>query len=391
MKIRKIRHICMWLFMHTKRYLKKPMFVITVLMIPVLVIALRCSSGHDEAAIRAAVFVEESDCNDTAVQAAGRLIGNEGKVISFYMADSEEQIYSDVESGYAICGYVFPADFATELANYAANNTAELKYDGAIVKCIRKEETNYSKVSDEMVFNSLYDEFADDILVDFIKNSDNIDFSEEDESLLEQLKESYNISSELFAFEYIDGQENVFLESGQTSFLMLPLRGLIYTLILLSSMSGAIILYNDKERGMFQSIAMYRRGFINYIYVFIPAFISGVVGYIGIWLAGVFTDISRELIVMVLYIFLVAGICNFLRRICRKQSWFVSLIPVFIMANVIICPVFADISGILPGAKYIQSFLPVYYGLNCMYDFKTRIVTFIIIAVSGFVMIKDYE
>lgn len=371
--MRGYRRTFVWLYMLTKRYLKNPLFLITILMIPILVLILGLFTGEDEGVIRTALYIEETEDNALAVQTVEALKNNGGTAITFYEVDSEEKIRQDVKSGYAMCGYVFPRQFENAVNNYVEGNRGELPFSPAIVRCIRKEETNFSKIAEEMVFSSFYETFSHAVLLDFMeKNQDGNGMEAEKVELLEEFYHSYDIQAELFRFEYMDGSENTLLAEESTSFLLLPVRGMIFILILLAAMSGGIVLYQDKECGVFQSIAMRRRGIIHYIYILIPTILAGAVGLLGIWFSGTYTEAARELPVMALYIFLVTGMCNILRRIFREFTWFVSFIPIFLIMNMILCPVFLDLSGIIPQIGYVQMVLPVSYGMNSLYDFSTR-------------------
>lgn len=381
--------------MLTKRYLKKPLFIITILMIPILVLALKFSTGKDEGIIRVGLYIEDTTDNELAVQTTDKLLADSsGTAVTFYMTDSEEKIMDDVRSGYAVCGYVFPENFEEAVKNFVVGKKAELPFNPAIVKSIRKEQTNYSQIADEMIFTSFYETFSHEVLMDFMLN-DKVDgktrMEEGDRALLEEYYQSYDIKDELFRFEYADGSENTLLSEQDTSFLMLPIRGMILVVILLAAMTGGIVLYQDKERGVFQSITMNRRGIINYIYILIPTVLAGAIGLVGMWFAGTYTTTARELPAMVLYIFLVTGVCNILRRIFKEANWFVSFIPMFLLLNIILCPVFIDLSGMVPQIKYVQAVLPVYYGMNCLYDEGIRMTMAVIAAVLCLGIFKDKE
>lgn len=373
-----IKRTGMWLLMLTKRYLKNPIFLITILVIPLVVAALRFTTGTDEAAVRVALCVKGQDSLST--QAVESLTDNDSSVISFYRVTSEEEAYENVESGTAVCAYVFPNNFEEMVEKYVTGDRGELAYNGHLVKCIRAEETNYSKITEELVFASFYQKFANEVLKDFMEEYRE-SFTEKDWKNVQAYYNDYSIEAEFFRFEYIDGSENTLMTQQKTSFLLLPVRGLILLLILLAAMTGGVISYRDKERGLFQSITVNRRGMLNYSYVLIPAVIAAGAGLAGIWFANIWTNVSREIICMTLYVFFVTGVCNLVRRVCRNGLRFASIIPLFLMFNMVFCPVFVDLSPMLPQIKYIQPILPVFYGLSCLYDNGVKIMMLIVGAI----------
>lgn len=373
--MRGIKRVAVWGAMLTKRYFKNPIIIFTILAIPLVVLALQFSTGKDEAAVKVALYVRESD--ELSVKAIDSLTDTEGSVVRFYQVDSEEKARTEVEKGSAVCAYIFPENFSEKVESFVKNDKSELDFNGHLIKCIQGDETNYTKITEEMIFASFYEKFANEILYEFMLDYKE-GFGDEDWQIIRDYYDAYDIKAEFFKFEYMDGSENTLMKQQEASFLLLPVRGLILTLVLLAAMTGGIVAYRDREKGMFQSITANRRGMINYLYVLIPTTLTAIAGLIGIWFAKIWTDFSREIICMVLYVFLVTGVCNAIRKICCNGIRFASIIPLYLMFNLVFAPVFINLDTMIPQIKYLRFVLSVNYGLNCLYDTGMRSAMFVI-------------
>jgi len=308
--------------------------------------------------------------------------------------DSEEELKQNVISDKALCGYCFPADFEKAVKNYAIGEKSELPYKNALIKCYQKDSGNFIEVANEIVFTAMYEPYSREIQKNFV-NSDTErgtdDLTEDDWKLIEEYFNSYDISDDLFTFMHVSGTEVSNEKQSKVSIMMLPVRGLILTLIFIAAMTGGVVLFRDKEKGVFQAITMSRRGILNYMYIFIPGFIAGVVGVAGIYFAGLGTGILNEVFCMFAYILLITGMGNIVRRLCRNVNFFVSCIPIYALLNLIFCPVFVDVSIMVPVAGVLKKMLPVYYGLSCIYDTHIKIGMIVAGAILMLSMIKDKE
>jgi len=379
--MKKIKRNTLWLFLLAKRFFRKPMFIITLFCIPICVLALRTNTGKDEAVVRVAVYVEDEGNNELADEAMERLLEQSDSTVRFYQVDSYETLCNQVISDTAVCGFVFPEDFKSVVKALAEGDRSKLPYRKAAVKCVKKEGSNFVQIAKEVVFTSYYEAYSKEILLNYMLNNEEHGtdkMTEEDLELLEKYRLSYDIQSEFFTFYHLDGSENTMLKDDSVSYMMLPVRGLILTLILLASMTGGVMLFRDKEKGMFDSIVLERRGIINYIYFLIPAFMAGMIGIIGIMFSGTAEALHQEIISMIIYVFFVAGVCNFIRILAGDINIFVSTIPIFLLMNIILCPVFIDINGMIPMGSYIQKVLPVYYGLSSLYDGQIQIIMMVV-------------
>ena len=103
-----MKRMGMWLLLMTKRLMKKPSFVIILVLLPVILIMYRFIIRQDSGSLRACLYVPEGSDSFTWAVAEG-LVKDDSTAV-FYLAPTEEDLYSDVIAGRAEAGYVFPKD-----------------------------------------------------------------------------------------------------------------------------------------------------------------------------------------------------------------------------------------------------------------------------------------
>ena len=57
--------------------------------------------------------------------------------------------------------------------------------------------------------------------------------------------------------------------------------------------------------------------------------------------------------------------------VCRKPGFLAALIPVFILASLLLCPIFFDASVFLPGAAGMRKLLPPWWYLSGIFGSKS--------------------
>lgn len=366
-----------WIFLLSKRYLKKPLFIITIISIPLLSFALKNMSGKDERIMKVVLYEESAGANPIADKIVASLCDRESSSISFYTVDSENAFERDVQSGKAVCGYRFPANFEKHLTDYIQGNMEDLPFDNAVIQCMLIEDRIFVKLANEIVFSSLYDDVSITALKNYMQNSTYIDnFSESDWNQLLALRNQYdNLTLDFFAFYYADGSENNLINNSEAqSYLTLPIRGLVYALIVLASMTGAILLFRDIEKGFFDAIPLKKQNVLSYLYVMIPTSIAGIVGFFGILISGTSENIGMEIYNTILFVFMTIGFISILHMVLTTLDRFVSILPIFIIINLIVCPVFINIQTAVPAVAYIRWILPVNHGMRGIHSIESRII-----------------
>ena len=117
-----------WLF--NKRLLKKPSFLIVLILIPLSVLMLRLSVSGDEGMLTVAVSCDDS--GDAVYNEILADIGGNGGLIEIVPVENRDVAISMVKSGNADAAWLFPADISENLKKYSIDPTE----DNAVVEAL---------------------------------------------------------------------------------------------------------------------------------------------------------------------------------------------------------------------------------------------------------------
>lgn len=378
-----MKKILTWILLFQKRILKKPMFQITILLIPILLFLLFTFNKSSDSLVRVALISGNDEYSQNFVK---DLLDSSNHVISYYQCYDESQMRKDVLTGKAECGYIMPDDMPRKIAQFSSK-----KKQGIITAIVKKESIS-TKIVNEIIYGRLFSERAYPVLKDFIneKQPDRLT-SAEDEKMYDAFSK-YLIEPLMFSFEYADGSKNDLLNNDDSShnYYMLPVRGILSVLILVSSMSGVLMLSNDDRKNTWGFIRLSKRPAFNYFYVFMSILPIAICSLAAIFITGISTNVLNEIRLMVLYTLLLTGFSSLLKALIKNIYVLCSLIPVTVLLSLIICPVFIDIGSIVPQARFVRLFLPTNYYLDSIYSGPAQLKMFILaILVSLLAILKE--
>lgn len=378
-----MKKILTWILLFQKRILKKPMFQITILLIPILLFLLFTFNKSSDSLVRVALISGNDEYSQNFVK---DLLDSSNHVISYYQCYDESQMRKDVLTGKAECGYIMPDDMPRKIAQFSSK-----KKQGIITAIVKKESIS-TKIVNEIIYGRLFSERAYPVLKDFIneKQPDRLT-SAEDEKMYDAFSK-YLIEPLMFSFEYADGSKNDLLNNDDSShnYYMLPVRGILSVLILVSSMSGVLMLSNDDRKNTWGFIRLSKRPAFNYFYIFMSILPIAICSLAAIFITGISTNVLNEIRLMVLYTLLLTGFSSLLKALIKNIYVLCSLIPVTVLLSLIICPVFIDIGSIVPQARFVRLFLPTNYYLDSIYSGPAQLKMFILaILVSLLAILKE--
>lgn len=375
-----MKKILTWILLFQKRILKKPMFQITILLIPILLFLLFTFNKSSDSLVRVALISGNDEYSQNFVK---DLLDSSNHVISYYQCYDENQMRKDVLTGKAECGYIMPDDMPRKIAQFSSK-----KKQGIITAIVKKESIS-TKIVNEIIYGRLFSERAYPVLKDFIneKQPDRLT-SAEDEKMYDAFSK-YLIEPLMFSFEYADGSKNDLLNNDDSShnYYMLPVRGILSVLILVSSMSGVLMLSNDDRKNTWGFIRLSKRPAFNYFYIFMSILPIAICSLAAIFITGISTNVLNEIRLMVLYTLLLTGFSSLLKALIKNIYVLCSLIPVTVLLSLIICPVFIDIGSIVPQARFVRLFLPTNYYLDSIYSGPAQLKMFILAILVGLLAI----
>jgi len=366
-----------WVWLFQKRILKKPMFQITLLLIPALLFLLLSFNQSSDSLVKVAICPGSDEYSKNFAE---ELLDESNNVVSFYKCESEEQLRLDVIKGRAECGYVLPDDMKECLNEYEQGNVH------GIIKVINKDYSISTKVVNEIIFGKVFSGTSYQILEGFMrdKQSENISVPGESEKM-QELFSDYRVPQLMFSFEYADGKENELLNDDDNNYYMMPVRGLLSVLVMVSAMSGVLMLSDDERKGTWSMIKLSKRPGFNCFYIFMTVLLVALCSLIAIFFTGLSTDFFNEILLMGLYILLITGFCNLLRALIPNIYILCSIIPIWVLLSLVLCPVFVDLGNVIPEIRIVRLFLPTNYYLDAIYSSSMQLKMLIaaILTVAG--------
>ena len=352
-----MKRMGMWILLMTKRLMKKPSFIIILVLLPVILVMYRFIITEDDGTIRACVYVPEGSEAFTA-KLADNLADAEFSA-RFYLVDSEDDLYSDVIAGRAEVGYILPKDLKER---FLSKN-----WDSA-VRMVVSDTSQMAPFVNEFVTVVIYTDMMEEYIADYLVNRSGLELSDEEirpiirENLLKQAD-----SGSLFDIAYRDYYKNEEVSREEVmaeNYLMKPIRGTVALFVLLAGLAGLVFWFQDNAEGRFKVMSHEKRPVINYGSLLLPTALSAIVGMVCILIAGLCENIFLELLTMLLYVIFVTGVCEIIRVIVPSVNAVCAAIPILAIASYLCCPILIDLKKVLPVVSYLRKILPPDYYLE---------------------------
>ena len=361
-----VKRFFVWLLLTGKRFLKKPSFVLIFLMLPAVLLLYRALITADDGKLHVAVYFEEKD--DFAKTYLRELSENVPELFVFYECEEEEDLYSDVAAGRAECGYTFSAGIATKLL------TEEWQ---GLITAVLSDQTMYGEFVNEIAYIKLIRILGKDLMLEYLVNKSGVVKEGDSDKIKELLTKKFGdeMASSLLVEYVTTAQKNGELvieekKHDAISVLKKPIRGTIAIFVLLTGLAGLVFWYQDDAEGRFRVMARERRPLISFASILLPTVMAGVVGLACLAISGLWTTTGRELLSMLLYVLLVAGLCNILRFLIPSVHAVCAMIPILVLISYLCCPILIDIGQTMPVIRYVRAVLVPQYYLR-IYEGKT--------------------
>ena len=344
-----------WLFLLTKRQLKNPVILCTLIIIPAVCFFVNRFTHENSSEVSYIIGVYVQGNDDVSDSLADALYDYEG-AYDFIPYDNEDMLYKDVTNRTLICGYILPEDLSRRING---NDMSD-----SITVLIQPDVTIQGAIN-EIVFSQLIKVQGLYIITDYVHNMPQSGHMDVDyASQLKRYYDSYLRSDVTFHMKYstygTNGTKE--LEDAENATVVFPARGILSILVFLAGIFGGILYLRDKEKGVFGTVSAPYKNVCLVLYTFIPALLFSIVMLLSIGFLGIFTKASTEIMSIIFYTLLIAAFTILLVKILKKSSTLSALLPVLLLCCIIFCPVFIDAGRYVPAAKFIQKlFIPYYY------------------------------
>lgn len=339
----------LWFYLSCKRQLKRPVFFLLLLCLPVGMWLFHGTEEKSSGRIAIALFTEDDSWNE---EVAGELTEKEGS-FEFYRCTTEAELVRDVETGKAECGYIFPAGLKEKLSSGAYKKT---------IMQVSSPSTVAAKLAAESVFAGLFRVYAKTLLKDYAsggKAFENIDTDVWTE--LEPLYKKYLENGSTFAFTYTyAGGKTMEKTSVKAVF---PVKGICAVFIFIMGLAAAVTTAEDEKRGLFVLMPKGKKHMAMAAELSAPVMLSCLSALFCLIAVGAVQNPEKEVLFLFVYGLLAAAFAYVLLAVIKNPSVLAGLIPFFIIASLAACPVFADLSAFVPFLAKVRCFLPPYYYL----------------------------
>lgn len=343
-----------WFVLWCKRLLHKPLIIFTILLIPLSVLFLRNCHTEKDAVLRVALYSE----NPTNTELLEQMTSLSNSSIYFYRCDSKNELINDVKRRKANCGYIIPENLDERIRSYIETRKPFLTV-------VRDRKDTTTKIVDEIILSKNFRAVAFQILENFLRKHPG---SEAETEKITEIFDSHCSNELLFQFQYLNGEENTIMQSKDTGILMLPLRGILTALMLLTCMSGYLLYFDDNRQGITQQMTQKQKRLAALYSTAIPGLAAGIFALISIKIAGISGSLTREIPALLCYLFACVGLTQLTGRLCRQLGIYLASLPVIFLLSLLLPPVFIDISQTFPPAGMLGKLLPATWYLKAVQE-----------------------
>lgn len=334
-----------------KRSLKKPSFLLILLIFPLAGFLFASISQKEEARLFVALYGEKED--DFSSSIIHQLCQSDYHLLSFYSCNSIEQLKKDVLTGRAQWGYIFPKDFETRLQTGMARKS---------ISVLSSPSSLFIPVSNELIFSRVMEAHSLFLLKQSLENND--PSSSSLFSMAEDFYEHHLNAESSFSFQYSYKDATSIDSLKPPSIVMASFAGFASVLVFLSALTGILSYEKDKEQRIFSSVPYTLSPFLPVISILAPSILGGTSALLGLYTARQGEGLLLDTAKMALYILLLLVYCLLLKFLFRNFTRLSIIIPFLLLGSLIFSPIFIDFGSFSPVFR-ILSFLfpPTFYLL----------------------------
>lgn len=374
--MKNVGKIFLWLTLLNKRLLMKISFLVILCCIPFLVVGVNYMTKQDSGMLKVVIHLEDTE-DELATEVIKELKNHEN-MLQFMETSSVEEAQKLVQNGKADMAWLFPANLQSEIEAFLNNDANE----EGIIQIIEKEDNVALHLSREILFGRLYKAVSYTLYTQFV-TQELLPGETISEEMLSEHYARTNMDGNMFEFSFLDGEKG----DMNTSYLLFPMRGLLAVVIALCGLALGLYFMQDEQKGIFTWMPLNKSVWGSWLYQLPGLLDVGIIVMIALKLAGIFTNWQTELILMVLYLLMVAGFSDVVRRLCGKPVRLGAIIPMLMLIMLALSPIFMGAVN----AKPIQVFLPSYYYLNAIHNksyWLWMLVYIVIVYVTDFLLLK---
>lgn len=346
-----MRRLFRWYALLTKRLLRKPVFLILLLCVPLLAAAMAAVAKQDSSIVSVALVCDTSD--PAARRTSDRLLAAKSMVrCTEYPTETAARAAlarADVDAA-----WIFRDGASAELLRFVSGRGTP-----GVVLVVEREETVFLRLAREQLAAALYPEASYTLFRTYLISELGAPGDAPDE-FFEAYYNTKVTDDPIIVFSHLDGSES----ARGAGYLVTPVRGLLALLLVLTGLASAMYYDEEERQETFLRLPAVKRRGLPLLYHLTALLPMALAAYLALAFAGLLGPLLRELGLMLLYCLSAAVFSELLRKLCRTQAVLASLLPVLMALMLGLCPIFIDLKILTP----VRRLLPPYYYLNAVHD-----------------------
>ena len=229
------------------------------------------------------------------------------------------------------------------------------------------------KIISEKIFSELFEVYGRVLLADYGENGaafqtvmarcQTTEAREKACGVLMELYEKYRSNGSTFTFDYQTLQGGTALQTGAMK-VVFPVRGLTAVFLFIMGLAAAVMAGEDAERGLYAAVRSRERWLLQTAEIAAFVFLASISVYAALLVSGNGAEPLLEAGKLLFYLVFVTIYAFGCLAVCRKPGFLAALIPVFILASLLLCPIFFDASVFWTGAAGVRKLLPPWWYLS---------------------------
>ncbi|MBQ7670418.1 MAG: ABC transporter permease [Clostridia bacterium] len=355
-KMNLARKCAVWFFMLAKRLFKKPVFIITLILIPLLG-GMMSLAAKEESGIKTIILVAEGGADEVSHRVVDALM-NEESVVNFKEYPDADGAIEQVEFGKADAAWIIPAGLGEEFVKYAN----DISYDLTAANIYQREDDSIIRLVREKLNGALFRELSKEIYETFRDDVSEVGLYPDKEEFMQYYKD-FAFKESIVKFEFLVASEEQ--ATVETDYLTSPVRGIAALASLICVLAASLYSMQDEKNGFYSRVPASKRLPLFFASNLASSIASSVAMVLALILSGTFTSASYEIPAAAIFALATASFCTLMCRVFGSPFALGAAIPPILLACAALCPVF--VSLVIP--FHPDLLFPVTYALKAVLSY----------------------
>ena len=338
----------LWMRLLNRRLIRRPLFLVILLLVPILTLSLGGASDSAEVGVMNVALAW--DAKDSDARALAEALGEESGVVRFHLCSNAQEARRMVAEGRADLAWIFRPGLEEGMQK-------SLHGRFPVVTVVERESSALLALSREKLFGALYPRLSRLLFRDYLSRKQGEPLSEAE---LEPYYRYVHTNDSLVRFTTVSGTDRVF----GLDYLRAPLRGLLSILILLSGIAGSAILADDREQGRMVWCDRGTLARLRAVYTVTPMLDTALAVWLALTISGATPDALWEALLLLLLVLSGGGMAALVGALCRRSRVIAPVALLLTVAMLALCPIFLG----LPGTAHTGGLFPAHYYLHAAWE-----------------------